>query len=443
MMKRNRILIVAPAFPPHPSPATHRSRFLATYASEFGWDAEVLAVDPRYYVEPPDRELFSLVPRELAITYSSAWRSGWTRRFGVGDLGMRAYYPMRRTLRQICRDRRPDIVFLSGGPFHTFLLGADALHEFGVPYVLDYTDPWIDPPRPEHSDPRRKIYWARRLAERLEPRAVRDASHIFAVSDRTHDGVRARHPEIPESRYSALPIGFDEHDFEALRGRPGKKQYWDATDGRLHFVYVGAVSVTMQPVVRALLSAVRTAAESTPALRDAIRLHFIGTSYDPSAGRGVVAPIAADEGVAHLVTEHPRRIPYVDALGGLTSADAILGLGSMDRHYQASKIFNCILAKRPILGVYHEESGVCEVLRTTPRAELVTFGDVGPTTDTQVAIGSALATIALGGSVTRQLSPPDLRPYSARAMTGRMLSVCDEILGTSMLPAQSNEYQHA
>ena len=94
-----RLLIVAPTFPPHPSPATHRARFLARYARVNGWDVEVVSVDPKYYEESLDDELLRLVPSETHVIHTPALSPRWTRRLGVGDIGLRAYVPMRRVLR--------------------------------------------------------------------------------------------------------------------------------------------------------------------------------------------------------------------------------------------------------------------------------------------------------------------------------------------------------
>lgn len=426
MSAPRRLLIVAPAFPPHPSPATHRSRFVARWASEFGWEPEVVTVAPEFYAEPLDHELAALVPAGVRVSETPAVPLRLTRPLGLSELGMRAYFPMRKVVRAICRDRRPDALFISGPPFQTFGLGADMRAELGIPYVLDYTDPWIDPDRPEYRRPWRKVYWARRIAAASEPRAVRGAAHIFAVSDATHDGVRARHPEIPASRFSALPIGFEEADFAALRARPRANPFWDARDGNVHIVYAGAVSTSMQPAVRAMLDALALLRAERPEAASRIRMHFFGTSYDPDVVEGPVAPLARDAGVSELVDERPRRLAYLDALSVLLAADAIAGVGSTDRHYQASKIFNCILAGRPIVGAYHEASGVCEILRRSSAGALVTYGDAGPGPATVRSLAEALARAAAG-----ELRGPDatasalLAPHTARGMTERMIETIE------------------
>ena len=61
----------------------------------------------------------------------------------------------------------------------------------------------------------------------------------------------------------------------------------------------------------------------------------------------------------------------MDALTVQTRASAILMMGSSERHYTASKLYPALLARRPLLAVYHEESTVVDVLRRVGTAPTV------------------------------------------------------------------------
>lgn len=422
-----RLLIVAPAFPPHPSPATHRARYLCRYGPEAGWDVEVLTVDPKFYEEPPDRELEALVPPSATVERVPALSTRWTRRLGVGDLGLRSYLHLWRALRDRCRRDPPDVLFFPGGPFYPFLLGARVNAQFGLPYVLDFTDPWVYPPHPADAKPWKKGHWAYRLATALEPRAVRNAAHVLAVSDGTNDAIRRRYPDVPADRFSAVPFGFEAADFDELRRRPRVDRFWER-DGNLHLVYVGAMLPNGYETLRALLRAVSQLRAEQPEFGERLRLHFFGTTYDPKATRGLVTPVATEMGLGAIVSEHPRRIPYVDALQVLTSADGVLTLGSSDHHYTASKIFPCILARRPLLAVYHEASTVCDVMRETGAGALVSYGDVERAESRVGAIAAALERLlSPGGYDPRAVRLGAIEAYSARATTRHIFDVFDRV----------------
>ena len=419
-----RVIIVAPSYAPSSNPPTHRVRFFARHLPAFGWEPEVLTVDGRFYEEPADAEIDRLLP-PVRVTRVGALSPRWTRKLGIGDLGMRGYFHLKRELRRMIAERRPDLVFLPGPPWHTMLLGPAMLEETGVPYVLDYIDPWVNA---LGADGRwwTKAYWFRRLAIALEPRVARGAAQIVAVSDGTSDGVREWYPDIPASRCTGIPYGFEASDFDALRERPRHNPYWDAGDGNLHLVYVGAMLPNGYETLRAVLGAVQRLRETDPAFGRRLRLHFFGTTYDPKAEEGLVEPIAREMGLGDVVEERPRRIPYLDALNVLCSADGILGMGSTESHYTASKIFPCILARRPLLAVYHAASSVCDIVTEARAGALVTYDDRARAGSRIEAIADALRRLhAPGGYDPSAVRWESFEQYSAASMTRRLADVFD------------------
>ena len=429
-----RVVIVAPSFAPSSNPPTHRVRFFARHLPSFGWRPHVLSVDPAYYEEPPDAEIGRLLPPGLAVSRSGALPARWTRPFGIGDLGIRAYLPMKRTLRAMCRRERPDLLFIPGPPWHTFRLGTAMRRELGIPYVLDYIDPWVDS---KGADGRwwTKAYWFRRMALALEPEAVRGASHVIAVSDGTNDGVRERYPELPPSMFTGIPYGFEPSDFDLLHERPRPNTYWNAGDGNFHFAYVGAMLPKGYETLRALFTAVLRLRERAPALAARLRLHFFGTTYEPNPTRGLVEPVAREMGLADVVSEHPARIPYLDALNVMCTADGILALGSSEVHYTASKIYPSILARRPLLAIYHAASSVCDVVRESRAGLLVTYDDAARAESRVDEIATAIARVYAG----EDYDPARVRwdsfaQYSAESMTRRLAAVFDDVVARPPAP---------
>src|SRR5260221_72781 len=126
--------------------------------------------------------------------------------------------------------------------------------------------------------------------------------------------------------------------------------------------------------LRAFFKALAAMVHKQPGLRQSLRLHFVGTDYAPAErAQKSVEPLAAEFGVADLVSEQPQRIPYFQALQCLLDADALIVPGSDDPGYTASKLYPYILARKPLLAVFHESSSVVSVLRATNAGTVVTF----------------------------------------------------------------------
>jgi hypothetical protein len=94
--------------------------------------------------------------------------------------------------------------------------------------------------------------------------------------------------------------------------------------------------------------------------------------------------------VGDAVTEVTGRIDYLDALAVLTRASGVLLLGSSEPHYTASKLFPAMLARVPILALFHEASSVVSILAAAahgPSVRVVAYGDdvVSPSRVSEVA----------------------------------------------------------
>lgn len=422
MSVRRDLLLVAPAFPPHPSPATHRARFITRYAPELGWKVRVLSVRPEFYAERLDLELEELVPSGLDIRRVRAIPVSMARRFGLGDLSIRSFLFLWAELRRVCRAERPDALFLSTPPFYSLLLAVAIRAEFGVPYIVDYTDPWIYDLKAADRSPLRREYWNDKLARLLEPLVVRRAGHIIGVSEGTHAGIRRRHPQIPGTRFSTEPIGYDPRDFEALRMARRRSALWNANDGNIHVVYPGAISPTGHETVRAVLEGVRLLRDEDPAIGRKVRVHFVGTSYSPEFVAPIVLPYAAEIGIADQVDERTQRVPYIDALNAMVTADVVLVLGSTHPHYAASKVYNCIAAGQTVLAVCHEDTvSIRDAVEKTGAGVVVTYNDRVTALTRAPAIAAAMRALLARNRERRALDLDPIAEHSARSMTERVL----------------------
>jgi hypothetical protein len=369
------VLIVSPHFPPVDLPDMHRVRLSLPHFGEFGWQTSVLTVAPELVEGPREPRYAECLPGEDAIVLSGALPASWTRRAGLGNLGLRAFPFLYAAGSRLLARRSFDLVYFSTTVFTAVPLGRLWKRRFGVPFVVDMQDPWVNDYYRQHPDAARppKFGIANRMHRVLEPWSMPAADGLIAVSASYIETLAARYPSLGQTPSMVLPFGAAPQDFAGLR-EPRANAIFDPADGRIHAVYTGRGGEDMWTALRLLFTALQTGLRESRELFGRLRLHFIGTDYAPAGrARKSIEPLAQSMGVAEYVREHPQRIPYFDALQVLRDADMLLVAGSDDPQYTPSKLYPYILARKPLLAVLDARSGACETLRSTHAGRVVTF----------------------------------------------------------------------
>lgn len=431
--------MVSPHFPPDTSAGTHRVRLLAPHLAKFGWEPTVVTVDPRDYESRLDQGLAELVSPNLQVIRSRAWPVGMTRQLGIGDLGLRAMRGLYRTCAELLTRERFDVLFITIYPSYPALLGPMLKRRFGIPFVLDYQDPWVGSwgltvGGGTNGQPDFKSRLSRFVATRLEPMAARAADAITAVSAGTYEAIRERYRGFDDKLYAAIPLGGEPNDFARLFDHPRTNPYFHPGDGFCHVCYVGTLLPLGFETLRALLKAASLLRQRQPELYGKLRLHFFGTSNQTASNAALrVLLVASELGVADCVTEYAPRIDYLDALTVQTQANAILMLGSSERHYTASKLYPGLLAARPILALYHEESSVVEILRRAakpPTVRVVTYSDARRAESRVEAIYEALAALVAEPIYRPEdVAMDEVREFSAESLAERLAKVFEGLKG--------------
>lgn len=419
-----RVLIIGADFSPSSLPPATRIRFFARHLPQYGWEPTVLTTSADHYESAIDPENEKLLPTSLKVVRTPALPISVMRKLGVGDIGMRTVAHHWRELSRLHKEKHIDLIFIPVPPSVPMVLGRLANLRFGIPYVVDYIDPWITEyywklPRKQRP---RKWLMSYVLSRCLEPFALRRARHITGVSQGTTDQVIKRYDWLSTADASEIPYGAEAGDFEYLRTHPRQNPIFDAQDGQVHVCYIGAYVESMEQTLRAFFSGFQQARERSPSVFEGVVLHFIGTTYSTNGSDPFrVTALARKCGVDEWVQEHPQRVPYLDSLQIMLDAHALILLGSDQPHYTASKVFPYILAERPLLTIFHEESSVVPILRETRAGDIIVFNSQSPPGAKIGEIADRLKRLL----AFRQESGPTtnwdaFEQYTTRAMTARL-----------------------
>ncbi len=416
-----RVLVVSPHFPPTNAPDAQRVRMVLPYLQDFGVEAEVLCVDPANVAAPIDDWLLHSVPSDVPIHRAHAWSLKFGVIPGFGTLSNRAMFGLRRVGNRVLKQKRFDLVYFSTTQFKVHLLGPYWKRRFGVPFCLDYQDPWVNDyyhlhPQIRPPGGRLKFGLNYKLSARAEPKVLRECSGVTSVSPAYIRQIKSRYPFMADHfPVRVLPFPGDKSDLDLVRKSTVIQQsFFSPKEGIFNWVYVGRGGADMQPAFRGLLEALKLQRMITPELVNRIRIYLVGTSYARTNPLKSLEPLAVEYGLGDIVHESPPRIPYSEMLQCLLDADALLVLGSDDTAYTPSKIYPYLLSGKPLLCIMHVDSPVMKMLHEVGGGISVGF----QTGETPIELGEKIRDACFPDNKHFESVPlvqQTFEPYTARS----------------------------
>ena len=423
-------LIISPHYPPSNLAAVHRSRLFAKHLPAFGWKPIILTVHEDFYEEALDWKLHQLLPKDQHIEKVSAFKVGKPRL--VGDIGLRAYFQLRRRALELIRAEKIDFVYIPIPSFYMALLGPYLFKRTGISYGIDYIDPWVHQ-FPGSNKLFSRHWFSTQLAKILEPIAVKHVALITGVSEGYYKPVLDRNPHLKaQALTAAMPYGGEEsdHDFIRAKGKefsspplPSAGKFNPSTSSTIKFIYAGAMLPKAYKPLEEIFKALSELQPPQP-----LQLHFIGTL-------GTIKPIAEKHGLyGTTVFEHPDRIPYLDVLTQLEAADVVFILGSTEPHYTPSKVYQGVLSGKPILAVLHEQSTAVNVLRASNAGIVITMKGEE---DLDILSARFLEGLQEFENFRKVFDPNKINraafeQYSAKAVTAQLVEKLDEIVSSTL-----------
>lgn len=418
-----KILILYPHFPPSNLAGVHRPRLFAQHLPAFGWEPVILAVHEDFYEERPDYNLVKLLPRSLRIEKVKAFK-----RFGpVGDIGLRGFFQLFKKGKELLRKEAFDFLYIPIPSFYCALLGRLLHDSTGVLYGIDYIDPWV------HFFPGSEKVFSRhwfstRLAKFLEPIAIKKASLITGVAEGYYQPVLERNPHLKNKVAGAMPYGAEVKDHEIVSALNIQPYLFTKDKEKLQLVYAGA----MLPKAYDPLEQIFEAIVSNKQEFSNVEFHFIGTGKSTDDNNCYnIKTLAEKYGLwDEVVFEYPARIPYLDVLVHLNIADAIFILGSTEPHYTPSKVYQAILAEKPIFAVLHKICSAVTVIQQSGAGCVLSFDGPMDTKRISESFGSSFSSFKnfINNFKRGQVNSKLFNEYSAFAVTEKLVALLNKTL---------------
>ncbi|GJL64151.1 MAG: glycosyl transferase family 1 [Nitrospirales bacterium] len=390
--------MIAYFFPPEGNAGSYRPLRFVRSLSQTEWDVCVVSSDP-YRYERYDQDLLTLVPQEIHVSRvrgSNVWHAiqAWRgqrlqSKLSTGSPGLSDKVSaihnapfrsrVRETLRKVeacyflpdmarpwirpavksavrlCASKHSNVILATVGPLSSGLVALKASELTGIPYVLDFRDPWgLNYYSMEHIRPK---FVTRRFYRTMYRLLERAQSVVFLFDTVAECFQRAYPGALDDSRIHIIPNGYDGaiEDFEVHQGE------------RCTILYTGTLTTYRYDTFLQALSLLK---KTSPFQANRIHVMFVGE------GTVELQDKLATLGISDFVTLRPST-SYAEILRLQKNAHAFLILGRESNRkghelVAGAKLFGYLKARRPIIGVLPQD----ETRKVLDHVGVTTLADV-------------------------------------------------------------------
>lgn len=236
--ERQRLLVIAYYFPPMGTSGVLRVTKFVKYLPDYGWEPIVLtatpsaffAFDPTLLAEveargirvyrTPDDGTPQWIRRRAAADGTvplpnqrlhTLW-SRWSQFRWIPDRMIRWKQQALELGWRLVREYKPAILFATAPPFTDLLVAASLAELSGLPYVVDYQDPWVGDPERWYPTP-----WHRRRHYHLERSVLTHMAAATVVTRGLKENLLRHYPDLlTHNDVHILWHGYDSEDYAAV-----------------------------------------------------------------------------------------------------------------------------------------------------------------------------------------------------------------------------------
>jgi len=424
-----RALFVAYAFPPVGGAGVQRVVKFIKYLHPNGWSADAVSVlNPS--VPLIDESLVKELPSDCTVYRSKTYEPSYAMKATVKNSGngkktLRSrftgivkiiannillpdaqilWWPHTYLLlSKLFKEKKHDVVFVSGPPFSTFILTVFLAKKYNIPVVIDFRDEWSF--SRDNWENATKTVCAKFIDSFMERYVVKNATAITVASPYYKTSLEKHYP-FAVQKIHTITNGYDPDDFAGVdfsKSNRSASEYFT-------IVYTGTIwrATSMEP----FLNGVRKLAETAPDTIAKIKLRIIGRIVaEESHTIEMLRNFIAVETVDYL--PHEKIFPEI------ASADLLLltlsDLPGSDKIIPG-KTFEYLAAQIPILAIIPKGVTLDIVSDYT---SLIAY----PSDNFEIS--NAIKNSLSSGKIF--INQANIRNYSRQFLTDRLVDIFDKL----------------
>jgi len=375
----NNVLFIAYQIPPIAGPAAQRHLRFLSNLYDFEWNPIVLTVDPEYSEDyyNKDPSLTDCLDKNIRIHRTMAYnpmdrflerrkanrsREGFEKSSGKTESGIgedenwSAYLQTLKDLvsesfripdRQIgwlpfavfkgaelIRKNSIDVIYSSGNPWTTHLVGLVLSRLSCTPWIPDFRDPWMNNPYRG-----RRFGFIEKIERRFERMVVEKARFVVCNTQPLKEQFQVSYPYLDSAKFVHISNGYLKKLFDHLD--------YSKQDNRLRITHVGNLYSRRSP--ESLLIAVSNLKKSGVINASNFVLSLVGKIDIPGYDHSLLEEL----GIADIVELVPF-VPHNEALNRLAQSDILLIIQPDTALQIPGKLFEYIAIGHPVFALTGE-----------------------------------------------------------------------------------------
>ena len=293
-----------------------------------------------------------------------------------------------------------DLIFSTGGPWTNHLIGLLLKLLTQLPWVADFRDPWTQNLIFDYPFRLRKT-----LEEQMEKCVLSKADWIVTATHSIANDLQDKYPGIDREKFVTIRNGFDSDDFSDIKV--------EKMNG-FNITHTGNFYLKQSP--KYFLQALRELLDENRVPKINIKVNFVGVLDKRS--KEIIRSLRLDSVVRCIgIVPHNRSIQW------MCSSDILLLVVSDERTIVTSKVYEYMMANRPILAL-SGEGEASNLLKRTDMAIIVSSRNVKE-------IKNAIYNLYLKKQAGRLVVAPNfsfIRKFDRKKLTRQLSTLFDKCI---------------
>lgn len=410
------VLFVSYAFPPQLLPESIQASRYVKFLPRYGWEPYVVCADEDSILSTPtDRGMLSLLSSNIRILRVRSFEPRILMmavgkflpallKLPDGKIGW--YRPAYRKSLALLKMEQFDLIYSRAMCLTSNLVGLKLKKETGLPWVIHFSDPWVDSPY------RRQGRLDGYINRRLERAVMENADAIVFVSEETRQLVMRKYPPEVGRKSTVIPHCYDP---ELVTKTPPAKE-----NSRLTFTYTGNFYYGIRTPL-GLFKALYNILSKQPEIQDFIDIQIVGTLHKDY--QDTILKLGIEKVVSTVDT-----VPYLKSLEYIQNADVLLLIDAPSETpsiFLPLKLVEYAAFKKPILGITPVEGASASLIKHL-RGIIVSPEDVS---GIEEGILAFYREFKAGNLSDYSYSDDDVKQYNAVNTTRTLAKLFDRICG--------------